>query len=29
VRLGKTNSEKRPNVLASLRRIIEAFPLGY
>jgi len=26
VRLGKTNSEKRPNVLASLRRIIEAFP---
>jgi len=26
VRLGKTNSQKRPNVLASLRRIIEAFP---
>ena len=28
VRLGKTVSEKRPNVLASLRRIIEAFPFG-
>jgi len=26
VRLGKTISAKRPNVLASLRRIIEAFP---
>ncbi len=27
VRLGKTIAEKRPHVLASLRRIIEAFPL--